>query len=487
MELLDHFLTTLRGFDLPDSPRPILLGVSGGADSLAMLHLFWRARDDLALAVQVLHVHHGIRGAEADQDADFVIETCRAWNIPAQVVRTDAPAQAKQGKLSLEEAARQVRYAALALEAERINARAVAVAHTADDQAETVLMHLLRGSGLTGLRGMQPISPPGSHFPLPLLRPLLAFSRAEIEAYCADHRLAPRTDPSNADTTYFRNRLRHDILPLLDSVAPGVCTRLAHTAALLSADHAALEAQVALAWDIFAIEKTDQKVRFDRARWSSALLAVQREFLRQAVWHLRPAVRDVTFDHIEAALGVIRSGQTGARSTLPGGLMLTLEYDAIRIAPVDAAPASPEWPLLNQGEELALIQPGSVKVGDWTLSISRYEGERSGAAWEALIADRWSALLALPAADNLILRTRRDGDRFQPQGAGGSQKLSDFMINAKIPGAWRGRIPLLVIGDQIGWVCGWRVDQRLVVRPESGDIWLAKFIQPGSQSPALET
>ena len=261
----------------------VVVGVSGGPDSLCLLHLLRRLAPELRLWLHVAHLHHGLRGAEADADAAFVAELADCWGLPCTVGRADVAALAREAGLSLEEAARQARYRFLAGVAEAGGAATLAVGHNADDQAETVLMHFLRGSGAAGLRGMLPRTPlddyrllqaatipiasghrvtalrsprwrqvfvvyswtaqplavsgadgdasdpppsPGPRVPasprLHLVRPLLSISRAEIEAYCAEYRLAPRTDRSNEDTIFFRNRLRHELLPLLETYNPGI-------------------------------------------------------------------------------------------------------------------------------------------------------------------------------------------------------------------------------------------------------------------------
>ena len=464
---------------------PVVLGVSGGPDSLAMLHLFVRSQEALGLRLYVLHLDHRIRGEEATAEARFVAETAEAWGVPCRVERVDVPALAAERKLSLEEAARQARYTALGREAIRRGAEAIAVAHNADDQAETVLMHLIRGAGLAGLRGMLPITPLSEYHllepldaPLLLIRPLLDISRAEVEAYCAAEGLQPRFDRSNLDTTYFRNRLRHEVLPLLESLNPGIRERLRRTASVLAADYEALQAQVEAAWEAITLEESAARVRFDRQGWRELPLALQRATIRRAAWQLRRSLRDVSFEHVEGAVQVARDGETGAQATLPAGLTLRVDYDSLVIAPADQRPPPPDWPLLEPGTAIRIEGPGVYELPGtgWRFTLHPYEGARAGAGWEALLADPWAAPLAADRLTGpLLLRTRRPGDRFRPQGVGGRQKVSEFMINAKIPAAWRDHVPLLVAGERIAWVCGWRVDERFLVRAETERVLVARF------------
>jgi tRNA(Ile)-lysidine synthase len=474
----------------------IVVGVSGGPDSLALLHLFVGVREALNLRLHAAHLNHGIRGAESDADAAFVRKVAAAWDVPYTVERADVPAIAAERKLALEEAARQARYTMLARTASEVGAGLVAVGHNADDQAETVLMHLLRGAGLAGLRGMLPRTSLSAYHLLEpveadivLIRPLLDIPRAEIEAYCAGHGLAPRFDRSNLDTTYFRNRLRHEVMPLLETLIPNLRARLNRTASVLAADHACLQAQTEEAWQRVCAAESRETITLDLAGWRALPLALQRAIIRQAAWRLRATLRDVSFLHVENAVRVARQGPTGARATLPAGLLMRVGYDTLTLAAEDEAPLPPDWPLLAPGEELAIAVGAyhdTPLQDDWTFSINAYEGERSGPDWEGLLHDPWAAPLDADAlGERLTLRTRRPGDRFRPQGVGGVQKVSAFMINAKIPAPWRDRVPLLVAeSGAIAWVAGWRLDERFLVTEKTRRVALARFGRLGGNEDA---
>ncbi len=487
MDLLPAFQRALDDMHLLALGDSIVLGVSGGADSLAMLHLFVRSREALDLRLHVVHVDHRIRGEEAEADARFVAETCAAWDVPCRVERVDVPALAVEQKLSLEEAARQARYTVLGRAAADFGAPAVAVAHNADDQAETVLMHLLRGSGLAGLRGMLPLTPLSAYHLLEpvsgvqIIRPLLGAPRADIDAYCAEHGLTPRVDRTNADNSYFRNRLRHEVIPLLETLNPNLRALLGRTASVIAADYALLEREVDAAWEAVLSGSDDLSVQFDLAGWRALPLALRRGTIRRAAFALRSSLRDVSYQHVENALRVGSAGETGAQATLPSGLTLRVGYATLTIAAEAHHPSEPDWPLLPPGSRIALAAPGALDLpGEgWRFSLRRYDGLRDGTAWQSLLTDPWRAALdaSALAGGSLALRTRRPGDRFQPTGLNGTQKIGNFMINAKIPAAWRDHLPLLVAGDALVWVCGWRVDARFAVRGHTGEVWIASFEQ----------
>lgn len=493
-DLLREVREFIRRHRLLETGDRVVVGVSGGPDSLCLLHLLLRLREEYGLYLHVAHLHHGARGEDADADAAFVAELARNWGLPVTVERVDVPAIARAHKLAFEEAARRVRYGFLAHVAGQVGAAKVAVGHNADDQAETVLMHFLRGAGLAGLRGMRPATPLSEYrllerdspFPIPpvlptLIRPLLETPRARIEAYCAEHGLQPRFDRSNLDTTYFRNRLRHELLPLLETYNPNIRRRLLHTAEVIAADYELLTELRDRAWREVVREEGPEAIRLDRTAWAAQPLSLRRALIREAAYRLRPYLRDVDFVHVEAAVRVAMEGETGARATLPGGLSLSVGYDTLIVADASYVPP-PEGPSLPPGTVVPVAVPGETPLPDgrWRLEVTFPDG------WslEAVEAnpDRWTAWMDAEALRSpVLLRTRRPGDRFRPHGLGGhAPALADWMVNAKIPRAWRDTLPLLAAGDgEILWVCGWRVSETALVRPETRRVARLRFVPEG--------
>ena len=500
-DLLKQVRRTIEKYGLLIPGDGIVVGVSGGPDSLCLLHALLCLREEYRLRLHVAHLHHGARGAEADADAEFVAALAAEWGLPVTVEKQDVPALAREHRLAFEEAARRVRYTFLARVAGEIGAEKIAVGHNADDQAETVLMHFLRGAGLAGLRGMLPIVPLTDYRLLEpfsvlhpasfIIRPLLEIPRSEVEHYCAGQGLTPRFDRSNLDTTYFRNRLRHELLPLLETYNPNVRARLCHTAAVVAADHELLTQLREQAWTEVVREERKAAIVFDRAAWRALPVALQRATLRQAAYRLRRSLRDVDFVHVENARQEGLRGETGAQATLPMGLALTVDYDTLTVGNAGDAGPPPDEPLLWSAGPLPVQVPGTTPLprSEWVLQAEVLEewdaaqilhdltprppslagkGETplpaSGRGW-GRGPDPWTAYFDADAlAGPLTLRSRRRGDRFRPQGMGGhSVKLSAFMTNLKIPRAWRDHVPLLTTGDEIVWVCGQRVGERVTV------------------------
>jgi tRNA(Ile)-lysidine synthetase-like protein len=474
MDVIQQVRATIARHHLLLPGDTVVLGISGGPDSLCLLHILRQLADEFRVALHVGHLHHGLRDQEADEDARFVAETSRAWGVPCTIEQADVPALARARGLAIEEAARQARYAFLAALARRLGGQTVAVAHHADDQVETVLMHFLRGSGLAGLRGMRPLAwldemRLGEALDLQddrlrLVRPLLEVSRAEIEAYCAAQGLQPRFDRSNLDRTYFRNRLRHELIPLLETYQPNLRQIVVRTAEVLAADYELLREQLARAWPQVVCSESAQSIELDLAAFRALPLGLQRSILREGIHRLRRSLRNINWVHVEHALEVLRRGQVGAKATLPQGLLLTISYTKAILAHAQRPPSPGPGPHVTQ--ELPIPVPGEVSLpgGRWLLRTRLIPPAALPPDWRHN-PDRLRAFLdADKIAAPLCLRPRREGDWLRPLGLGGRrQKLRDFLINRKIPQAERATLPLLVCGQEIVWVVGWDVDEHYAI------------------------
>jgi tRNA(Ile)-lysidine synthase len=357
------------------------------------------------------------------------------------------------------------RYDFLAEVARQEGAAAVAVGHNADDQVETVLMHFLRGSGLGGLRGMQAISPLPGHADLWLLRPLLRVTRAEIEVYCRERGLAPIIDDSNADPAFLRNRLRHDLLPVLETYNPQVRQRLRDAAEVIAADEALLSDATQAAWDELVLHRAEGLVVWRHAGWQALPLALRRRFLRRAIAAVSPELRDVGFQTLELARRIAEEGQTGAMATLPGGVSLRVEYDRLLIAR-EAGVHLEAYPQLPAAEPIPLAVPGEIELGHGWRLMAEVLSHIDRPAIQAN-ADPWTAYVDGDNATPLFVRPRRPGERIRPLGLGGATKIKEVMIDRKIPAAYRERWPIVATSDHAVWLPGAVLDDRARVNPDS--------------------
>jgi tRNA(Ile)-lysidine synthase len=365
---------------------------------------------------------------------------------------------------------------------------------------ETILMHFLRGSGLAGLRGMlskldisslrlNPDDLPGltgSAAPK-LIRPLLEIPRRDIEAYCDTHGLDPRQDYSNQDTTFFRNRLRHELIPYLETYNPNIRQVLRNMSKVITADVEILKRELRYTWPAVAIRESPKQIDFDLQVWSDLPQALKRATLRHAVQRLRRHLRDISFAHIETAIAIFDKGGTGTQATLPGGLILIKSYDSFTIKPKSVPRTSPKpgFPALFTKQLLPLNFPGITPIPGtgWQLTATlQFQTKMMPREFNQI--GRWEAYLdAAAVGDALALRSRRPGDIFQPLGMPGHRKkVKEFMIDQKIPADQRDQIPLLVAGQQILWICGYRPDERARIRRTTQQIAHFKFEQRQSWS-----
>lgn len=440
---------------------PLIIGISAGPDSLVLLDVLARLLPGERLIVA--HLDHGLRPTSAG-DVDLAAQAARARGLRFSSARADVAGLARNGGQSLEAAGRAARYDFLAGVARATGAAAVVVGHNAGDQAETILLHLLRGTGISGLRGMSPATPLPGNPSLWLLRPLLDVTRADIEQYCVEAGLRPFFDESNNDLSIVRNRIRHELLPLLATFNPQIARQLRELGAIVTAEDDLLAALEDAAWAKIAVPAAPGRVALRRDGWRAQPLALRRRLLRRAAAHGRPALRDLSFLTIEAARQIAESGRTGARATLPGGLSLVVGYEMLEIGLDDVDPVG-DWPQLPSEEPLSLPVPGAVRLaGGWRL-VAESMAARPMADIEAN-PDPWVAFVALED-EVLVVRPRLPGERIRSLGLGGATKVKEVMIDRKIPAAARARWPIVATTNHPLWLVGHMLDERARVRPES--------------------
>jgi tRNA(Ile)-lysidine synthase len=455
----------------------VLVAVSGGVDSLALLHVLQAAGYPLLVA----SFNHRLR-PEAESEVAHVRQIAEEMGLPFVTDSEDVATYAAAEGLSIEEAARELRYRFLFREARRAGAQAVATGHTADDQAETVLMHFLRGAGLAGLKGMAPrFILPVFDAEIPLVRPLLAWTRAQTESYCREHKLPYLTDASNTDTTYFRNRLRHELLPHLETYNPQIRQTLAKTALSLQGDYALLSEEVDSAWEQVITASGADFVAFDLSQLRNLTPALRRHLFRRAAFSLKPGLRDIDFDTLERAASLRPAHLAGGLKIIIEGNHLYLTDDEDKL-PVDVPQISNQWPgperseaqskgitqngvesLLPFEQNREILHSTNLEIplgSNWLLTIEYHKLDTDNLSLEPAHC----ILDADLAAGRLRLRPFRAGDRFEPLGMPGKTvKLSDLFVNLKIPKRFRKRWPLLLVGDEIVWVVGLRTSERFKV------------------------
>jgi len=459
-------LSFINQHQLVSGRRCLLVAVSGGQDSVCLLHVLVRLREQLGIKLHVAHLNHQLRGTESEADARYVSQLAGQLGIPATIEERNVKAYRARQRTSLEEAAREVRYTFFTGVAESVGADRVAVGHTTDDHIETILLHLVRGTGTRGLRGLQPGSLwHSADTNLTIIRPLLQVSRQETDTYCREHRLMPRTDTSNLSLSPLRNRIRHQLLPGLKDYNPRVAEALLRTARIAGDDLAFLEKQSSRLWPRIARRHGDS-ITLDKEKFLKSPLAMQRHLLRMAIEQLAGSLKDIETRHIEGIMAAL-TRPAGRKLSLPGGLVFTIEYDRYLLGP-DPAALSP-LPVLE--DEFSLKIPGEILLPGWRVVTSILEPRQIKGG-----ESDFSACLDFDkAGTDLVVRYRLPGDRFQPLGMSQAKKLGEFMIDARIPRAWRQRVPVVCSPRQILWVVGWRIDDRVKVTESTRRVLYLKF------------
>lgn len=449
--------------------RALLLALSGGVDSLSLWHWLIHGGVQPAERVTAAYVNHHLR-EDADRDVVQLRQLADAWGTPLVVLDADVPAVAARDKLSLEAAGRQARYRLLGRLATEIGARFILTGHHADDQVETILLNLLRGTGLRGLRGM-------SHFaPLPLaghkrsegellelFRPMLSLHRSDIERYAAYHQLKPLEDETNRESKFTRNRVRHELVPLLETYNPNVRAGLLQMGRLLADDYAALSAGVDEVWSASLKESDERWVVLDRAIWSAQHRSLQRALIRKIFAHLTGGLTDLSADVVDLACHTLLHGAHGAIAELGRGVELWLHYDETIVGVLgqpDTLFNQPQLPV--EHIDIEINYPAHYLLSDrWVMAVR--PAKLTEIDWSTPAEDRYLAYIGLRADAILFLRGRITGERFQPFGMDGRTGLKRLMVDRKMPALLRDRWPLLA--DEIGllWVPGHRLAARAAV------------------------
>jgi len=348
-----------------------------------------------------------------------------------------------------------------------VGASRVVVGHTRDDHIETILMHLLRGTGMTGLRGLQPRSllQHGEHRGrIEVVRPLLEVTRQETLDYCQRYHLEPRSDSSNTSPAFLRNRIRLELLPVLKSYNPSIDRALLRLAAIAGDDVSFIEEQASRLWKQVAKEEGGA-IYLDVAKIVGLPRAMQRQMFRLAVAQLRGNLKDVEADHVEAMVDFL-SKPAGKRLCLPQGLTLSTDYGRLVLT---SGPASlcPLPPLTSVS---SINVPGETILPGWRIKADVLQGPVDGDNNGFVASFDFDK-----AGKELTVRPRKPGDRFQPLGMNQTKKIQDFMVDARIPRSWRGRVPLVCSPEQILWVVGWRIDDSVKITERTREILRLEF------------
>lgn len=464
MFFVENISQTIQTQSLIQPGDIIVVGVSGGADSLALLHVLHQLHQKLVFRLHVATLDHGLRGESSAADVRFVQQTCRKWDIPITSGQANWERYIKDSGKGIEEGLRAARYDFLARVAHEVGARKVAVAHNANDQAETILMHIVRGTGMRGLAGMLPQSPMPQHSDLNVIRPFLNVTRTQIEDYCHEHGLQPRHDATNHDIVYLRNRLRLETLPYLQQLNPQIIRTLNQLADITTVENDYLTQQLQQAIRDAGAEIIGKRVFLSRVGFARLHTALQRRLITWSAEQITTSHQQIGYFHILSALKIALEGDVGALALFPGGLHLRVDYKTLVIEHNEAEPLLDDLPLLLTREEVPVNIPGVTPLpeSDWILY----------ATTQPSVEDRMR--LAIPPGSEVTLRVRCQGDRFSPLGMHEhTQKMNRWMINQKIPVCLRDHLPLFIIDNKIAAIMvgdQWPIAESFAVKSSSDEV-----------------
>ena len=441
----------------------VLVAVSGGADSLALLYGLHTLRSQLRCKLHVGHLNHCLR-PDADADAEFVQQYAAHLELSCTIQRAEVPRLVKQWKLSVEAAGRKARYQFYESVCTEVSATKVALGHHQDDIVETVLMNLIRGSGATGLKGIPPVRD------IKFIRPLAGFTRQNIEAFLTSIGIVPRHDATNTDTYYLRNRIRRELIPrLARDYNPNIKTGLSRTADVLGAESEYLDTAAREAFETCRIQDPQKNVVLDRVKFRQYHIALQRRMLRQSVSEMLGDMSDLYFAHCDAMLNLVEGDAPNTILSLPNGLRFRRAYQQLIFERKTVETENFAYLIAIVGKTFieALNTEITAELGDVE---SRGTLALPDGKFEAIFDyDKLRKVFVEPSLEifPLTVRNRRQGDRFQPYGMRGTKKIKDFLIDAKVPRYERDSIPLLVCGDVILWVIGYTTSDAFKIEPDT--------------------
>jgi tRNA(Ile)-lysidine synthase len=436
----------------------IVVGVSGGPDSLCLLHVLKDLCEDYGCSLYAAHLNHKFRGEAADADAVFVGEICREWGVPAFIETFDVPAYIEESGLSPEEAGREIRYKLFERVCLEVGGNKIAVAQNLNDHIETILMRFMRGSGIDGLKGIEAVR--GN-----IIRPLLEIERCRIEEYCSENGLTPRLDKTNLEPIYHRNKVRLELIPYIEkNFNPNIMMALNRFSIQVKDENDFLEAEAASELRAVAVN-FDDRVVIDVPKLTVLHMALQRRIIRQCIEKLLNTLNGFEFKHFEGVLK-LAGKPTGAAMMLPYKLKAYRSYDKILLAK-DIVKADKKCYY-----KLKYDYDNSIDTTNGCVTI-----EKRKARDMVELRGQKDMICIDPTKikEGLVLRYRESGDMFAPIGMKGTKKLKEYLIDEKVPREERDELQLIADGNEIVWIVGGRLSEKYKITDETTDAVMIKY------------
>ncbi|MCG2813112.1 MAG: tRNA lysidine(34) synthetase TilS [Thermodesulfovibrionales bacterium] len=454
MDLLGQVNTAIKKHSMLFEKDRVLIGLSGGPDSVCLLHALNNLKDEYKLSLHAIYIDHGLRPDEIPAEIEFCKKLCETLGVPFLTKSVDVKSYAKEYCLNKQEAARELRYKIFEDVALEIGSSRIALAHNADDQAETFFMRILRGAGQKGLSGIPPVR--GK-----IIRPLIEIERKDIEEFLDSISQSFIVDSSNLKKDYFRNWLRLAVMPEFKRQNPELIRTISRTSEIIREEDNYLELIVTKTLMRLIPKKTDRTIELFLVPLETMDRVILRRVLRRAIDAVK-GLRGIGFVHIEDIIELVKRGNSGDRIYLPKGIRVIKGYSTLILT--SEQPSKLGAYSLNVPEELALKESGILIKSSFADSA---EIPCDGKSKVIIDAER----IKLP----LVVRARKSGDLFYPFGFGKRKKLQDFFVDEKIPRDERDSIPIVLSGNDVVWIAGYRADERFKVMSETKKIVLIEI------------
>ncbi len=476
--MTESIINRIKETKFVDGGDSILIGFSGGPDSVCLLHALHQLSEPLSLKLYAAHLNHHLRGMDSNEDAAFAVNFSREREIVCLVKSVDVVKYAEKHGMSLETAGRACRYQFFEEVAVKVKADKIALGHHRNDQAETLLMNLIRGTGLEGLTGMPPVR--GK-----IIRPLIRCSRKEIEDYC--HRLALpyRVDHTNKETAYFRNKVRIHLIPQLETYQPKVLESIGKTAELLEQDKAYFEEVVSRKFQEIVVKTNRDHIKLDRTKLEGCHPAILSRVLRKAYYSLEKSGQTLQYDQLIGIIEGLSKGKTEKTYQLPGKIAVLLRRQEVYFTGEAFHPSDHD-----HAKKTGEMQPISLKIP----GITNLPSKKGSIHCEVLNVEKVTKTSRDPFCQmfdmdllpiNTVLRNRREGDWIKPLGMTGTKKLKDFLIDQKIPLDERNKTLLLACGQEILWIVGHRISESIKISKKTRKV-VRMHYRPHREKEGLE-
>lgn len=457
-------VNTIKENNLIESNDNIIVGVSGGPDSIALLYLLYEYSNDVDFNIHIAHINHGTRGADSDGDEEFVKNICTKLDIPFYSKKVDMNRYAKENKLSPEEAGREIRYDFFKKIISEVSNGKVAVAHNKNDQAETLLMRFLRGSGIDGLKGME-------YKNKYIIRPLLDITRSEIEEYLDENNINARIDKSNYSTIYLRNKIRLDLMPyIMNELNSNIINTLHRTSKVMKDDSEFLKIKTLEKYNDVIKDERNNKVIFDTKCFNKLHKAIKYRIIRMGIEKVKGNLKNIDEKHIKIAIEHINKKMTGKYVTLCKDIRVINSYDEFSVEKEHKLNKDIAFKYIVKLNEKKYLEKLDSNIIIEVKDIRDLEEINKNQYIKSIDYDK--------VKGNLFIRNRKDGDRFIPLGMKGNKKLKDYFIDNKVEREKRNTIPILCDEENIIWIVGMRLSELYKVDKNTKRILMLKYM-PG--------